>query len=987
MNKRSSTCSPKSQVTFNWGVTVSLLFITVIAGGMGSAADPGNENGHFVVADAYQQFGALKHHGEALGWTNPEHLGAVDPSSSDHYQGLARYPGTGIPVFYVTQKDDDDAVLPGASEKGGYLHVVRFGTRAMSGERLRSNLQKKGWDTEEVQPPPEDTWVRSIRFDGSIVIDGSPLPAYVHPGSMAIIDDILFVPLDTPRSGGPAGQIVLFDLAGAGGREIPVAIQAIALTHSIDNLAVTRRNNGKYLLWVNGDGGNVTKFYVTNGTDLRADSLDLIKIQDWDSDSGADYNGFGASWPGGTGAHQSATFVRNSDGSLYLIGMRHPGGMPWSGSDYADLYRVDPKAGDGFKLTRYMTRHLYCVYDRAGRICNFAAADNAYVSPSGELILYSIPHDDEDGPTIDFTRLGEFRHRDVNRPGSPLRLPSADSGGPYSVGEFATVSLSGSGAPSADRPWAELYDDDHFSDRSIVVDYDDRSLLELNNFNYLDNFNDKPTSIRWRFPVGMDAELFDDDNFSDRKIIIRGTGSTEEIADLDGQTVQVGVVEHPGKDPGETLDFNGKTSSMRFIGSSPSASATLTWDLDGDGYFGETGMFAARGNETGGTPVFSAAGLDGPTQFTITVRATSAGTSVLDTAIVSIENVAPTADAGNDASVNEGATISLSGYGSSDPAGAADPLAYQWDLDYNGGVFSVEAVGPTPLFAGIDGPALFTCALRVTDDDGATSGIDTTVISVANVAPSVNIDSVNGGIEGTALITVPVWLDGSFGDVPADTHTAFIDWDDGSQVPGAISAADDTVEASHVYMITGTFSIELAVTDDDGGVGISVAPLTVHDGSGAVESVIEEIDDALSTVTDPMAEKAMKSARQELAGNNDENAANGAVDKLEGGDPVAALVKIIKAIEDLEDAEAANGSDFQSEKLLLGLAAQSVAQVASLEAIAAVGPSPSAEQQEKLNQIADFIAGGIVQMGVPDYVASAEAFKSATARAVELIEG
>src|SRR3712207_7501064 len=36
------------------------------------------------------------------------------------------------------------------------------------------------------------------------------------------------------------------------------------------------------------------------------------------------------------------------------------------------------------------------------------------------------------------------------------------------------------------------------------------------------------------------------------------------------------------------------------------------WDLDGDGTFGETGVAAARGAETGPTPTFSAAGLAGP---------------------------------------------------------------------------------------------------------------------------------------------------------------------------------------------------------------------------------------------------------------------------------------------------------------------------------------------------------------------------------------
>ena len=41
------------------------------------------------------------------------------------------------------------------------------------------------------------------------------------------------------------------------------------------------------------------------------------------------------------------------------------------------------------------------------------------------------------------------------------------------------------------------------------------------------------------------------------------------------------------------------------------ASLTFQWDLDGDGMFGESGAAALRGDETGETPTFSAAGLDG----------------------------------------------------------------------------------------------------------------------------------------------------------------------------------------------------------------------------------------------------------------------------------------------------------------------------------------------------------------------------------------
>jgi hypothetical protein len=779
------------------------------AGSQTPPYSPGNDQGFFVVENAYQQFEALKHHGEALGWTLPEYFGAPDPSVTDHYQGLARYPGDGVPVFYVTQLDDDDPILPGASDKGGYLHLVKFGSRPTTGERLRSNLQKIGTDTEDTYPPftPTvfDSWYRSIRFDGSLVVDSATLiycysidpntgelicetgtvwnyelPAYNHPGSMAIVDDILFVPLDTRRQDeDPIGFIVLFDLRENGGsRENPVPIHAIMLTHKIDNLAVTRYGFGdgdgtKYLVWVNGDGGKETKFYKTTSSNLRDDTLGLEEVQDWDSNSPADYDGAGHDWPGGQCAHQSSTFLREPDGSLYMIGMRHghPCYDPRLGPDYADLFKVEPKPSpsEGFKITvERWERELFCAYQGGGgaqhmRICNFAAANNAYVSPSGELILYSIPHNDEDWANPDFVRLAEFRHRDVNREGSPLRLPTADSDGPYTVDEGDTVILSGIGGPPADRPWVELYDDKYFLDRSIVVDFDDKDDLELFDFSNLDDFNDKTSSVRWRAPPGVLIGLYDDKSFDDRFIVLYGTGDTEEIYDLDSQLVVPGLVEHYRPFKFGKLEFNDKTSSLFFGGSMPTpGNFTLDWDLDGDNAFGETGAAATRGDEVGDTPIFSAADLDGPDKVNVTLRVTSSSTSSTgtDMAVIDVVNVPP--------------------------------------------VVSIDSI---------------------TDETGAEIGVD---------VPD-------------AIVGQTVSLTGRFTDPGTqDTHTAQVDWDDGTV--DDLGAVAGTISASHIFSAPVQFTVALTVTDDDGGEGSATRQISVREPSSS------ELIDGILTFFDESAE-------------------------------------------------------------------------------------------------------------------------------------
>ena len=52
---------------------------------------------------------------------------------------------------------------------------------------------------------------------------------------------------------------------------------------------------------------------------------------------------------------------------------------------------------------------------------------------------------------------------------------------------------------------------------------------------------------------------------------------------------------------------------------------TYAWDLDGDSVYGETGSAAARGDETGMKPTFSAAGLNSAGPITVSLRVTDAG--------------------------------------------------------------------------------------------------------------------------------------------------------------------------------------------------------------------------------------------------------------------------------------------------------------------------------------------------------------------------
>jgi hypothetical protein len=92
-------------------------------------------------------------------------------------------------------------------------------------------------------------------------------------------------------------------------------------------------------------------------------------------------------------------------------------------------------------------------------------------------------------------------------------------------------------------------------------------------------------------------------------------------------------------------------------------------------------------------------------------------------------NIPPTAEANGPYDVDEGDSVTLSSAGSSDSDGSI--VSYEWDFDYDGGTFNVDAIGASPTFsaAAIVGPASRTVALRVTDDDGD-SDIDTTTVNI-----------------------------------------------------------------------------------------------------------------------------------------------------------------------------------------------------------------------------------------------------------------
>lgn len=186
-------------------------------------------------------------------------------------------------------------------------------------------------------------------------------------------------------------------------------------------------------------------------------------------------------------------------------------------------------------------------------------------------------------------------------------------------------------------------------------------------------------------------------------------------------------------------------------------------------------------------------------------------------------NVAPAVNAGPDAAIDEGAIFSVSG-------SFTDPWPGTWTAAVNYG----DGSGVQPLALSAKTFSLshpyadngsYMVTVTITSNDGC-SWSDTVVVTVNNVAPNVN-----AGPPVTNFSGQTHQLNASFTDPGIrDTHTAAIDWGDGSPVQTGVvaeSGGSGTVAGSHVYFVPGTYNITVTVTDKDGGAGSGVQSKTV----------------------------------------------------------------------------------------------------------------------------------------------------------------
>ena len=206
---------------------------------------------------------------------------------------------------------------------------------------------------------------------------------------------------------------------------------------------------------------------------------------------------------------------------------------------------------------------------------------------------------------------------------------------------------------------------------------------------------------------------------------------------------------------------------------------------------------------------------------------------------VSPTNQAPVVDAGPDARVDEGTGFSQLGT-------FTDPdLTDTWTatVDYGDGsgaqplALSGTTFQLTHTFAD-DG----TYAVRVTvADESGDTGFDTVNLTVLNVAPQITVLVSSAPEVGDAKAGEKITLSGFFTDVGRlDTHTATIDWGDGTISQAVITEANGAgaLGESHAYTSGGVYTVTATLTDDDGGADAR-STSTVITGAGLHDGVLQ----------------------------------------------------------------------------------------------------------------------------------------------------
>jgi PKD repeat protein len=381
--------------------------------------------------------------------------------------------------------------------------------------------------------------------------------------------------------------------------------------------------------------------------------------------------------------------------------------------------------------------------------------------------------------------------------------PLADAGGPYQIYEGEYVNFDASGSTDTDTPDGDL---EHRWD-----------------FN-----SDGDWGTGWLAASVVSPVIYHDD-YSGEAILEVFDGRLRDVDDTIVTVLNFWPDVNAGADQtvdeGETVYFSGS-----FYDQGVFDTHTYEWDFD-DGATDTSSL----------TPTHSFCD-DGTYTVSLTVTDDDGGVGY-DALTITVNNVAPTADAGSDKTVDEGQEVSFTGI--VNDVGSCDTFTYLWD--FGDGDTSTDQ-NPTHTY-GDNGAFIVT--FTVTDDDGA-SDSDTLTVTVNNVAPSAS----DLGYAWCDENTIRPMIVQNINDPGSDDITITWDWGDGTPTVTSpiyynngvspdpypspeINPVVDLMETKeHTYGDNGEFTVTVTITDDDGGIIVVTGTVRVDNVNPVITSQI-----------------------------------------------------------------------------------------------------------------------------------------------------
>lgn len=435
------------------------------------------------VADVEGSFARLRAQGDILGFHIPPGYPSAnygpDTTWHNHWQGAQRLMSGDGRAFVVS--------LDGAHfGTRAVFNVANLASRDPGGGRWRSNRLAWGEDFQHTAPPPAD----AVHTAQVLPSTGS------HPGGIQAMGDFLAV--------GAGSQFYFYDLQNPW-QPAQIGGYFDRGSKSSSTAALAQLSDGAYLVAISDSDAASIDFYRTETVTPGGLAAAGAHLDTWYP---AD-EGWG--WPGLYNAAYWDTFQNINlvtdcgSGDLYLIATSNEdssshgniqeilGKPKWpNGDNRAWLYALEERGG-AISLAYVADREFQCRY-RGVNACNFDAAAGVYVDDRHQLYLYSTEHR-ADGPD-DTVKMMAFRP-----------VPHGGCANP------------------ADG-WLELFAGPAYNGRSLMIDWIDRDRKPYENFDRVEDFEDRAASAAWCLPHDWTAVLYEHkEPCGGKEVALRGSGA------------------------------------------------------------------------------------------------------------------------------------------------------------------------------------------------------------------------------------------------------------------------------------------------------------------------------------------------------------------------------------------------------------------------------------------------------------------------------